>query len=188
MRSVKEFSVLLAVILFTLPASAFSQKIPAFTRYKVRIEKFGKVTVNLKSHKNARRFRTNLRDAAAKEDVNFAGHYILTVWSCGDYCSQWAIIDARNGSVFFPKEFEGVGYGFCELPDNAIPSDAPPEAGKGGEGPVFHKTNSRMVLLIGFPGGGLDHQRAKCGNYFYEWTGARLRRIKFVAGKRTDTP
>lgn len=67
-------------------------------------------------------------------------------------------------------------------------SDAMPEAGKAGEGPVFHKTNSRMIMLIGLPGGGLDSQRALCGNYFYEWTGTRLRRLKFVAGKRTDTP
>jgi hypothetical protein len=188
MHTVKQFSVISGFILLTLSASAFSQKIPSFSAYKVRIEKFGKVTVNLKSHKNARMFRTRLRDAAAKEDVNFAGHYILTVWGCGTNCSQWAIIDARNGNVFFPKEFEGVGSGFCELPRKAIPADAPPEAGEGGEGPVFHKTNSRMILLIGFPGGGLDNNRAKCGNYFYEWTGTRLRRIKFVAGNRTATP
>lgn len=179
---------LLISLTLALSASAFSQKIPTFSAYKVRIEKFGKVTVNLKSHKKARMYRTNLRDAALKEDVNFAGHYILTVWSCGDNCSQWAIIDARNGNVFFPKEFEGVESDSCELPKKAIPDDAPPEAGKGGEGPVFHKTNSRMIMLIGLPGGGLDNQRALCGNYFYKWTGMRLRRIKFVAGKRTDTP
>lgn len=188
MRSIKRISVLLAIILFPLSASAYAQRVPAFSAYKVRIEKFGKVTVNLKSHKNARMFRTRLREAAAREDVNFAGHYILTGWGCGTNCSQWAIIDARNGNVFFPEQLEGVGFGFCELPTNAIPPDAPPEAGEDGEGPVFHKTNSRMVLLTGFTGGGLDNQRSKCGNYFFEWTGTRLRQIKLVPGKRTETP
>lgn len=188
MRVVKQFSVLLGIILLTLSASAFSQEVPAFSRYKVRVKKFGKVTVNLKSHKNARVFRTNLRVATAKEDVNFAGHYILTGWGCRTNCSQWAIIDARNGNVFFPKEFEGVGSGLCDLPKKAIPADASPEAGEDGEDPVFHKTNSRMVLLIGFTGGGIDNQRAKCGKYFFEWTGIRLRQIKLVHGERTDTP
>ena len=188
MRLLKQLVVLLAVILFMLSASAYSQKAPAFNRYKVRIEKFGKVTVNLKSHKNARTFRTNLRNAAAQEDVNFAGHYILTGWGCGTNCSQWAIIDARNGAVFFPKELEGVGFGFCEVPKNAIPPDAPPEAGEDGEGPIFHKTNSRMLLLTGFTGGGLERAQSKCGNYFFEWTGNRLRQVKFIPGKRTDRP
>lgn len=188
MGLLKQLSAVLGIILFALSASAFSQKAPAFNRYKVRIEKFGKVTVNLKSHRQAPMFRTRLREAAAREDVNFAGHYILTGWGCGTNCSQWAIIDARNGAVFFPEQLEGVGFGFCELPKNAFPTDAPPEAGEDGEGPVFHKTNSRMILLTGFTGGGLDDSRSKCGNYFFEWTGTRLRQVKFIPGKRTDRP
>ena len=45
-----------------------------------------------------------------------------------------------------------------------------------------------MVLLTGFTGGGLESQQSKCGNYFLEWTGTRLRQVKLIPAKRTDRP
>jgi hypothetical protein len=178
------FFLTLALGIFSV--TSFAQKVPSFTSYGTRIDKKRAVTVNLGSHKSARMFRTNLRNAA-KEGVNFAGHYILTGWGCGTNCSMWAIIDARNGRVYFPREFEGVGFGFCELPEGKLPSDTPNLADDA-SGPLYFKANSRLVALTGFTGGGLDNQQAKCGNYFFEWTGNRLKRVSFVAGKRTDTP
>lgn len=172
---------ILAAVSFT-----FGQKVPTFAGYKTSVDKKRTVTVDLKSHKDARMFRTNLRNAA-KEGVNFAGHYILTGWGCGTNCSQWAIIDARNGRVFFPKEFEGVAWGFCDLPEGKLPADAP-GLNDEASGPLYYKANSRMVALTGMTGGGLDDPNAKCGNYFFEWVGNRLKQVSFIAGKRTDTP
>lgn len=178
--------IVLAVVAFSLSSIAQGQKLPTFSQYKSATDKKRVITVDLKSHKDVRMFRTNLRNAA-KGGVNFAGHYVLTGWGCGTNCSQWAIIDARNGRVFFPKEFAGVGFGFCPLPENGLPKDAP---GLGDEdaGPIYSKATSRLVILTGFPGGGLDDDRVKCGNYFYEWTGTALKQIKLVPGKRVDTP
>lgn len=103
----------LAVMALTvLNASAQSLR---FSRFEAKVEKVRNIKVDL-STRNARMFRTNLRNAA-KEGVNFAGHYVLTGWGCGTNCSEWAIIDARNGKVFFPRELEGVGGGLCDLPD-----------------------------------------------------------------------
>lgn len=178
---------ILAVVVFGLSTLTFGQKQPTFAQYKTAVKKIRSINVDLTSHKNARMFRTNLRNAA-KGGVNFAGHFILTGWGCGTNCSQWAIIDARNGHVYFPNEFEGVGFGFCDLPENAMPSDAPKELPDDASGPLYYKAGSRLVVLTGFTGGGLDNRRAKCGNYFFEWTGTKLRQLKLVPGKRTETP
>ncbi len=177
---------IVAVVVFCAATFAFGQKQPTFAKYAVKTEKIRSVTVDLKSHKNARMFRTNLKNAA-KEGVNFAGHYILTDWGCGTNCSEWTIIDGRNGKVYFPREFEGVGFGFCDLPENGLPADAPKTRDDLGEA-LYFKADSRLVVLTGFPGGGLDNQKVKCGNYYYEWTGTGLKQVKLVAGKRTDTP
>ena len=47
-------------------------------------------------------FRTRLIEAARSGNVNFAGHYILTIWGCGSGgCREGAIIDAKNRDVFW---------------------------------------------------------------------------------------
>jgi hypothetical protein len=146
---------------------------PTFTQYAAKVERTKNVRVNLKSHKDANMFRTNLRNAA-KEGVNFAGHYILTTWGCGTNCSQSAIIDARNGRVFFPEQLAGAGFGFCDLPDDTEP--------------IVYRANSRLLILSGFKGGDLDVKNGRCGIYYFEWTGANFKQVRFVEKKRTDTP
>ena len=165
---------LLTALLLAFSLSAFAQSTtPTFRQYAAKVEKAGNVKVNLKSHKNANSYRTNLRNAA-KEGVNFAGHYILTTWGCGTNCSQSAIIDARNGKVFFPRELEGAGFGFCDLPDDTEPS--------------VYQANSRLLILSGFKGGDLSLKDGRCGIYYLEWTGANFKQVKFEGKKRTDTP
>jgi len=46
-------------------------------------------------------FRTRLNEAAKSGSVNFAGHYILTVWGCGTGCLDGGIVDAKSGDVFW---------------------------------------------------------------------------------------
>ncbi len=166
--------VLLTALFLAFNSIGFAQSTtPTFKQYAARVEKPRNVRVNLKSHKNANMFRTNLRNAA-KEGVNFAGHYILTTWGCGTNCSQSAIIDARNGKVFFPDQLEGAGFGFCELPDDTEP--------------IVHKADSRLLVLNGFKGGDLSVENAPCGVYYLEWTGRNFKQVKFEKKKRTDTP
>lgn len=175
----------LVVVVLCSPA-AFGQRVPSFAQYRTRVEKVRNIKVDLKSHKTARMFRTNLRNAA-KEGVNFAGHFILTGWGCGTDCSHWAIIDARNGRVFFPAEFAGVSSGFCELPERKLPADMP-SLDDEASGPLYFRNDSRMIILTGYTAGGLDDDDDKCGNYFFEWTGTRLRQVRLFPGKRTDRP
>jgi hypothetical protein len=166
--------VLTLALILAFSSSVFAQTTtPGFTQYAAKAESIKNVKVNLKSHKNANMFRTNLRNAA-KEGVNFAGHFILTTWGCGTNCSQSAIIDARNGRVFFPRELEGAGFGFCELPDDTEP--------------LVHRADSRLLVLSGFKGGDLSVENAPCGVYYLEWTGRSFKQVKFEKKKRTDTP
>jgi hypothetical protein len=166
--------VLLTALFLAFSLIAFAQSTtPTFTQYAAKVVKIKNVRVNLKSHKDANMFRTNLRNAA-KEGVNFAGHYILTTWGCGTNCSQSAIIDARTGRVFFPRELAGAGFGFCELPDDTEP--------------IVSQADSRLLLLNGFKGGDLNLENAPCGIYYLEWTGTKFKQVKFEEKKRRDIP
>lgn len=80
-----------------------AQKYPRsrFDAYPVR----GKSTspcaqVDLKSHPKARLFRTMLREGA-KTGPNFAGHYTIVQWGCGSSCLMVAVVNCRNGRVYF---------------------------------------------------------------------------------------
>lgn len=146
---------------------------PTFTEYAAQVETIKNSRVNLKSHKYANSYRTNLRNAA-KEGVNFAGHYILTTWGCGTNCSQTAIIDARNGQVFFPEELGGSIFGFCELADDTEP--------------IVYKADSRLLILSGYKNGDLDKKDGRCGIYYLEWTGTNFKQVQFVEKKRTEMP
>jgi hypothetical protein len=166
--------VLPTALFLTFSSIGFAQSTtPTFTQYAARVEKIRNVRVNLKSHKNANTYRTNLRNAA-KQGVNFAGHYILTTWGCGTNCSVSAIIDARNGEVFFPDQLEGSGFGFCELPDDTEP--------------IVYRADSRLLVLSGFKGGDLNLRAGRCGIYYLEWTGTNFKQVKFVEKKRIETP
>jgi hypothetical protein len=158
------------IILVTFTAifslSIFGQSTPTFAKYSAKIGKVSAKEVNLKSHKNARNFRTNLRNAF-KEGVNFAGGYVLTSWGCGTSCLQTAIIDGKTGNVFFPKMLQGTSFGFGELSDK--------------EESIEFKKNSRLLVINGYTANGQN--QSKYGIWYYEWTGKDLKLVKFVPKK-----
>lgn len=166
--------VLLTAFFYALGSIGFAQsKMPTFAQYAAKVEVVKNVRVNLKSHKNAGSYRTNLRNAA-KDGVNFAGHFILTIWGCGTNCTQSAIIDARSGKVFFPNELEGVAFGFCELPDDAEP--------------IVSRADSRLLVLNGFKDSDLNSDKSFCGTYYLEWTGTKFKQVGFDKKARREMP
>ncbi|HUT49011.1 MAG TPA: hypothetical protein VM325_06705 [Alphaproteobacteria bacterium] len=100
----------LALGLAAGPAGAQSNA-ALLAKYPVKQVYTGKpAPVNLKSHKNARNFRTLLR-AAALRGPKFAGRYAVAQWGCGTSCQQLALIDARTGRVTFgPSASHGARY------------------------------------------------------------------------------
>lgn len=77
----------------------------------VRVYDKPPVPVNLVSHPRAMRFKDRLIEAA-KAGPNFAGHYTVVRWSCGDECQQIALIDARTGGVIFAPFVTNLGVRF----------------------------------------------------------------------------
>lgn len=164
----KSFILFTFIALFSI--NIFAQKTPTFARYSAKVQAVKAKEVNLKSHKNARMFRTNLRNAL-KEGVNFGGSFVLASWGCGTSCLHSAIIDGKTGNVFFPKELEGSSFGFGELSDK--------------EDSLEFKKTSRLLIINGYTGVDNEKDNRKYGIWYYEWTGKSLKLIKFV--KKSET-
>lgn len=176
--------ILLTAMLFAFNSICLAQsKTPTFKQYGVAAENLANVKVNLSSHREARRFRTNLRNAA-KGKANFAGHFTITTWGCGTGCSQSAIIDQRDGRVFFPNEFAGVAQDFCEPLENTNPVDSPQMSDEE-YAPIIYKTDSRLLVLNGLSGSNLKSE-GKCGTHYLEWTGKQFKQVKFAPGKSIE--
>jgi hypothetical protein len=152
-------------------ASALAQTgaTPRFEDYPATVYKGRAAAVRLNGSKDARTFRTRLREGA-KEGVNFAGHYTLAQWGCGAGCLQAAFIDAKTGAVFFPAELNGFGVWFWDNNEEALQ----------------FKPDSRLLIMSGFPASEGSKGNPKSGLYYYEWTGQRLRLVKLVEKKRED--
>jgi hypothetical protein len=89
----------LCVLLLLIPISAvLAQVTPRFEDYPAGSKFAGKHHAPILTQES-RQFRTHL-SRGAKEKVNFAGHYVLTLWGCGTACQMGAAIDAKTGRVF----------------------------------------------------------------------------------------
>ncbi len=85
---------------------------PRFEDFPVSKNFKGKpARVNLSSHPEARRFRTNLREGA-KEEPNFAEHYTVISWGCGTDCQAITVVDAITGNVYFAPFSTSLGADF----------------------------------------------------------------------------
>jgi hypothetical protein len=143
---------------------------PRFEDYSV-FKWRGKVApLDLRSHPFARKYRTLLRQQIKEEGINFAGRYTLATVGCGTGCSISAIIDARTGRAFFPKELLGW--------TGIVGDYEPPE----GEEAWTYRPGSALLRLIGRPNiGRVDEERyGPSGIYYYEWNKNRLRLVKFT--------
>lgn len=65
------------------------------------------VKVNLKSHPEARQYRTVLRNGF-KGEANFSGSYKIVTHGCGAGCQQIWIIDAKTGQVILTTNTEKI--------------------------------------------------------------------------------
>ena len=146
---------LISVLIFPVCSLGQNTTAPKFNQYLVKVDTIKPKAPNLKSHRDARLFRTNLREAA-KEGINFSGHFVLSYWGCGASCMTVAIMDSRNGRVFFPTEISGLS-----LQD--------------WENDFKYSSESKLLAISVYENGVL------LGIDYFEWTGARLRKITFVS-------
>lgn len=92
-----------------LVSETFAQtKTPRFEDYAVSTRFKGKAArVNLRSHPQARMFRTMLREGV-KGGANFAGHYAINWWGCGTNCIRIGIVDLKTGHAYLAPFYTGL--------------------------------------------------------------------------------
>jgi len=136
-------AVFLAFSQFLLSAGSGGPR-PLFADYPVK-ETFREQPkpVDLKSHPQAREYRTRLREAA-KGKPSFAAYYIVAEWGCGSPCQQVALIDARSGAVHFAPFTTALGNRH-QLNSRLFIADAPEDIsvyyeGKIPKDPLFFTT------------------------------------------------
>lgn len=77
-------------------------EIPDFEEFPVsEVDMFAgaPAPVDLSSSSIGQTFRTRLTEGA-KEGPNFAGSFTVVEWGCGTMCAQFAIVDARDGTIY----------------------------------------------------------------------------------------
>jgi hypothetical protein len=153
--------------------AAITQPVPKFADFPAPPETIGKpAPVDLASHPEARRFRTQIRrDAAA--GPNFAGYFTIVGWGCGSACLEWGIVNARTGKVWFEP-------GLSVVSIDRVADEANPARGVNAE--LYNlrfRHDSRMLVVLGAPG----EDEAREGVGYYRWDGKAFALLKFVPRK-----
>ena len=140
---------------------------PRYADYPAALRRPTPPAPPLLASREARLFRTVLRDAAAA-GPNFAGHYTVAAWGCGAACTSAAIVDAVSGRVVFPDAIGDIAGSHVagREPDGAEPAyDS-----------LRFRPDSRLLIVLGAPG----EDDAREGVAFYVWTGYGLKLIRFA--------
>src|SRR5262249_13465907 len=161
---------LIAITVLFLSTLAIGQnsRQPTFNSYLVPAEKARAKSINFKNNPGARTMRTRLSEAF-RSGVNFAGHYIVASWGCGTGCISGAVIDARNGNVYWPLPLYALGVWY--------------EGNSYVDNPVDYRKNSRLLIITGSPGVKDNQPENPNGKYFYEWREDQLKLVKFIPFK-----
>jgi len=136
-----------------------------FEDYAVPAEKLSRPAPPVLATRDAREYRTALRQAAAK-GPNFAGHFTIAVWGCGTACTDFGIVDTKSGKVFFVPDLRVISTFKVVEPDN----DEPEYTG------LRFRADSRLLVVLGAP----KEDEARDGVAFYEWTGVELKSLRFM--------
>jgi hypothetical protein len=180
MKTKVKILVAIAVALCSLiPYNLYAQQSaePRFEDFSVPVWRGRLAAVNVRSHPDAPRLRTRLREDSRTAGINFAGHYSFVGIGCGTNCSISAIVDRRSGRVFFPRELSGW---YFTSGENWGTDDE--------EDFIRHQPNSRLLRVVGYQYG-LRDDRPRPGTggiYYFEWVNNRLRLVRFI--RKPDVP
>jgi hypothetical protein len=109
-------------------------------------------------------FRTRLREGAAA-GPNFAGHYTVVSFGCGAGCQTFAIVDAQDGRVFWPRRVKTLEVDLA----NSCFSDPDVEI-------LRYRPDSRLIIAAGL----INEDAKRLGVSYFLWEDERLKLIKFT--------
>ena len=161
----RHLSVLILALLIGSRADSQSAKLPSFAEYPASERFSGKPAAPVFQTAGQRKFRTMIREGAAK-GPNFAGRYTIADWGCGAGCVSIAVIDAKDGKVY-DGPFQVLSWAMFTYEGkykSNTPEFAPLDFGKG----------SRLLIARGCP------EEEKCASYFYEWVAPKFKLIRKV--------
>lgn len=117
----------------------------------------------------AKTYRSVISDGAAR-GPNFAGHYTIVTWGAGMGSFSVAVVDARDGRVFF-MPFESIGRAGYGLNFE----------GEGEMNPAF-RLDSNLLAFSGCPGKEYEgcSDWDKLGFYIYKFENERFTLLRFV--------
>jgi hypothetical protein len=159
--------IIIIILMVLLPQVAISAS-PDYDQYREeKIFKGKPAEPNLATHKDARMYRTVLKEQSRK-GPNFAGHYTIVRIGCGTSCAKIAVVDAETGHVYFPENLHYVFWAgwWHEL-----------------YGPEF-KLTSRLFKVYGQ----VNSEDAPYGISSFEWTGKEFKLLHFEVRDRGQPP
>ncbi len=145
---------------------------PRFQDYVAELYVGANAAPDVSSEARSRRYRTQLKDWA-REQPNFAGHYILATWGCGTGCTEIAVIDAMTGKVFHPQ---GVRTNSIEDVYAEVLVEVKDGERRADFGALRYRADSRLLMLFGTPDGRAQDK----GISYFVWEDERMRRVRFV--------
>jgi hypothetical protein len=151
-----------ALLFFFADEILAQRKVPRFKDYPVAKTYWGKIP-KLKLTSDDEPWRDRFQWAIENQKVNFAGHYIVTDWSCGSTCVLGAAINAQTGKISWWKV--RLNYDV--------------------EAPVSYRRNSRLIILSGCRGDDADY---KTGTHFFKIQNGKFVHLKSVASKKRPKP
>jgi hypothetical protein len=154
---------------------------PTFEAYRVAPSTIVRpAPVVFGGNKDARRFRTVLREAA-KAGPNFAGRYTVAGWGCGTACLDWGVIDAATGKVAFDARIRPLENLSSDW-DLYKQASAFYEA-RGGNREAFDqilfRRDSALLVTLGAPA----EDESRDGIAYWRWHGGRFTRVHFVPAR-----
>lgn len=104
-----------------------------FKDFPAKIYTAPKAPLNYNSHPAAQKYETMIAKGYESGEVNFAGHYLLAGWRSGTQCFDHAIVDVKNGTVFYPEMMVCLGMMQPEhllacVPDSRLLIKNPPDS------------------------------------------------------------
>ncbi|MEX2964690.1 hypothetical protein [Microbulbifer sp. TYP-18] len=104
LKSVKRF-LFLGPVFFIAAVSAGNNKAPDFEQYPAEqhLEQKPLANIDFSSNLSAKMYQVRLKEGVAK-GANFADHYALVSWGCGNECQSLLIVDLKTGKIHSIKD------------------------------------------------------------------------------------
>jgi hypothetical protein len=145
-------------------------KLPKLSDYSAQ-HYDGNVHAPMLESKHHRMFRTAIREAA-KNGVNFAGHYVIADWGCGTGCTQFVVQDALTGTVVDPP-FQWVEFHYWGFLSKIPKWAAYEPRWTCFDGFLTYRRDSSLLVVEGCI------SKRQCGRTFYEMKYGHLSQVMF---------